>query len=130
MQVLTQFLPLGICQVWGKEVLATPEGIALRLETFMLANENKRPTMWPHDPVEPIAQEHLLSSLSKSGPFFITSIHNLMIISSYVVCSKMTTIYSFKSYAIILIFMNLNTLLFYTSISLGGGGSLIIIIIM
>lgn len=45
MQVLTQFLPLDICQVWGKEVLATPEGIALRLETFMWANENKRPTM-------------------------------------------------------------------------------------
>lgn len=45
MQVLTQFLPLGICQVRGKEVFATPEGIALRSETFMWANENKRPTM-------------------------------------------------------------------------------------
>lgn len=83
MQVLTQFLPLDICQVWGKEVLATPEGIALRLETFMWANENKRPTMWPHDSVEPIAQEHLLPSLSNSGPFFITSIHNMRIILIY-----------------------------------------------
>lgn len=53
-----------------------------------------------------------------------------MIILLYVVCSKIIIIYLFKFYDIMLIFMNLNILLFYILILLGGGGLFIIIIII
>lgn len=52
-----------------------------------------------------------------------------MIILLYVVCSKIIIIYLFKFYDIMLIFMNLNILLFYILILLGGGGLFNIIII-
>lgn len=70
------FYPLGICQVWGSEVLAMSVGIVFMLDVFMCAKVSSNPVIWPHSPDDPIAHEYLLASLSYCGPFFKTILIN------------------------------------------------------
>ena len=68
-------LPLGICHVWGQDVLAMSVGSDFKWQAFMCDREYRRSTIWPQIPEISIAQEHLLLSRTKNDPVFINIVN-------------------------------------------------------